>query len=49
MMFSEIAIGASFYCNGNVCVKKSTRTALIVKYGRTFYYAQNETVEAINA
>lgn len=42
--FSDIRVGDTFYANGNQYIKKSTRTALLVEYGRTFYYGQNEVV-----
>ena len=43
--FSELEIGQTFYCNGNWCVKKSSRTALLKGFDKTFYFGQNETVK----
>jgi hypothetical protein len=42
MSFSQIAIGSQFTCNGNICIKKSSRTALLIAYGRTFYFSKND-------
>jgi hypothetical protein len=42
--FSEITIGQTFYANGNECVKRSTRTALLIAYNRGFYYGKDEIV-----
>ena len=38
--FRTVVIGERFECNGNVCIKKSTRTAEIVGTGRVFYFGQ---------
>lgn len=43
--FDQLAVGAEFRSNGNICVKRSSRTAHIIQYGRTFYYAKSEIVE----
>lgn len=46
--FKNIQVGAAFYCNGNYCIKRSTRTADLYelpegkKYGR-FYFRSGET------
>lgn len=41
--FRLVRIGEFFYCNGNMYVKKSTRTAQTVGYNqRTFYFSQLE-------
>lgn len=42
--FKEIAIGERFFCNGNLCVKKSTKTATLLQYDRTFYFNQKDIV-----
>jgi hypothetical protein len=49
--FSEVAVGQVFRCNGNTCVKQSTRTAWILNAecpfadsGRWFYFGQKEVV-----
>ena len=42
--FAEVPIGETFWWGGNECVKRSTRTATIVRYERWFYFGQNETV-----
>ena len=46
--FKYLAIGATFYCGGNTCTKKSTRTAWIDK-GLTlwFYFGQDEYVKPL--
>lgn len=43
--FYELPIGAVFYCNGNTCKKKSTRTAWI-SASLWFYFGKHETVRA---
>lgn len=42
--FSALPINAVFHCNGNRCIKKSTRTALLTEYGRVFYFSQHDLV-----
>ena len=42
--FKDVPINGSFYCNGNRCLKLSSRTALLIEYGRVFYYKENERV-----
>jgi hypothetical protein len=42
--FSALNIGDKFLCNGNLCEKKSTRTALLIEFGRVFYFGLNELV-----
>ena len=49
MTFSDLPIGAMFHCNGNLCRKQSTRTALLCQYGRVFYFAQNQIVKEVKA
>ena len=38
--FSQVRVGELFNCNGNLCLKCSTRTAEIISAGRVFYYGQ---------
>ena len=45
MYFKDIHIGRHFTCNGNLCLKKSTMTAEIVAYKKTYYYEKLETVK----
>ena len=45
MYFKDIQIGRHFTCNGNLCLKKSTMTAEIVAYKKTYYYEKLETVK----
>ena len=51
--FSQVPVGQVFKCNGNLCYKKSTRTALLVfsndknpfssgPAGSWFYFGQND-------
>jgi hypothetical protein len=42
--FKEVAVGQTFWFNGNEFTKKSTRTAYIHKYNRIFYFRQFELV-----
>jgi len=42
--FRALPVGARFMCNGNRCVKRSTKTARLVDYGRTFYFRGVEVV-----
>jgi len=42
--FSVLPIGTRFECNGNVCIKRSTRTAVLVQYGRVFYFHRDSRV-----
>lgn len=46
LKFSQIAIGEKFHCNGNLCTKKSTRTAYIDGPAKTlwFYFGKTESV-----
>lgn len=46
--FKNILVGAGFYCNGNWCIKRSSRTADVYRdyaksefFGR-FYFKQDE-------
>jgi hypothetical protein len=50
--FSQVPVGQVFKCNGNTCIKQSTRTAWILNsespfgdaYG-WFYFRQKEVVQ----
>jgi hypothetical protein len=43
--FSALPVGTMFFCNGNICTKKSTRTAWINKNNTLwFYFGANESV-----
>lgn len=42
--FNALPVGAHFTCNGNRCIKRSTATATLVDYNRTFYFRKTETV-----
>lgn len=41
--FRMVRVGELFECNGNLCVKQSTRTAKLVSAGRVFYFGQFDT------
>lgn len=41
--FDQLKVGARFVCNGNMCIKKSSRTATITDYDRWAYYGKRET------
>lgn len=47
--FKNIQVGAAFYCNGNYCIKRSTRTADVHESGEggahygIFYFRMGET------
>lgn len=46
--FSSLPVGAIFWCNGNTCIKKSSRTAWInVNKTLWFYFGKNESVKEI--
>jgi hypothetical protein len=40
--FSELPINAFFSYNGNLCKKRSTKTADLVKYKRWFYFGKTD-------
>ena len=42
--FKDVPPNGIFYYNGNMCRKVSSRTALLVEYGRVFYYGSDEVV-----
>lgn len=46
--FSGVKIGQGFKCNGNYCIKKSKRTAMITEFSKVFYYHKNEIVKINN-
>lgn len=43
-IFASIPVGTRFTCNGNECIKQSTRTALMVNFNRVFYFARTDCV-----
>lgn len=43
--FKHVPIGAFFLCNSTLYKKRSTRTAMNVTVGKTFYFKQIEIVE----
>ena len=45
--FVDIRMGRLFHVNGNDYQKKSTRTAVLLSTGRTFYFSKNEVVHPI--
>ena len=45
--FKELNIQDRFKCNGNLCIKQSSRTAKLIKYDRVFYFSKNEVVEHV--
>lgn len=49
MRFKDLPIGTHFYCNGNLCEKRSTRTACLLEYSRVFYFGQRESVAMVQA
>ena len=46
--FVDLPIGAKFSCNGNECIKKSTRTAILLQFDRVFYFRKNELVKVLS-
>ena len=46
-IFAAVPVGSRFECNGNFCVKKSTRTAILENYGRVFYFAMTDRVKIL--
>jgi hypothetical protein len=42
--FNTVPVGVEFECNGNRCLKVSTRTARLLEYGRVFYFGMAEVV-----
>ena len=45
--FEDIRVGSLFHVNGNDYQKKSTRTAMLLSCGKTFYFRKNEVVHPI--
>jgi len=46
-IFASLPVGTRFTCNGQECIKQSTRTALMVNVGRVFYYARTDRVRIL--
>jgi hypothetical protein len=46
-IFASIPVGTRFTCNGQECIKRSTRTALMVSVDRVYYYARTDRVQII--
>ena len=44
-IFCTLPIGTRFLCNGNECMKQSTRTALMINFNRVFYFARTDRVQ----
>lgn len=40
--FSELPIKAEFYRNGNLWIKRSSRTAYLPEYDRWFYFREKD-------
>ena len=47
LTFKTIPVGSRFICNGNECLKRSNRTALLIEYGRVFYFQDNTIVRGL--
>lgn len=45
--FKEVPVGKTFWSNGNEYLKRSTRTAWLIKYNRTFYFRNSDLVRII--
>ena len=43
-VFKNVKVGETFYVGGNVCVKRSTKTADVEVAGTWFYFRQNHPV-----
>lgn len=43
--FSFLPVGSRFEFNGNLCIKKSTRTALLIEFQRVFYFSATDRVQ----
>jgi len=46
-IFASVPVGSRFECNGNVCIKKSTRTGLLEQFGHVFYFAMKDRVRIL--
>jgi len=44
MTFAALPQGAKFFFNGNCCIKRSSATAELVDYKRTFYFGKKDVV-----
>ena len=44
VLFKQVKTGCTFYCNGNQYLKHSSRTAILTRYGKVFYFGNNESV-----
>jgi len=42
MKFKELKIGSNFEYGGNLWIKKSSRTAWLIRANRLFYMGQND-------
>jgi hypothetical protein len=42
--FATLPIGGKFMCNGNPCIKRSSRTAELINFNRVFYFGKREIV-----
>jgi len=40
--FMAVPVGALFWWGGILCLKRSSRTARMIVYGRTFYWRQQD-------
>jgi hypothetical protein len=45
IQFNQLAIGVTFYMNGNYYMKRSTRTAYSFQHCKTFYFKQKDMVD----
>jgi len=45
VLFKQVKRGAFFHLNGNLCLKKTDRTATLVEYRKNFYVGANEVCE----
>jgi hypothetical protein len=39
--FKDIKPGQVFYCNGNKCFKRSSKTATLLEFNKWYYFEQN--------
>ena len=49
MNFKDVPTGVIFTHNANECKKASTRTAKLLAFNRTFYFAMSEDVQPMSA
>lgn len=45
--FEDIPVGQKFICNMNLYSKRSTRTARLLKYDRTFYFSMSDSCQPV--